>query len=68
MVGWRPGDAVIVSAGIRLEQGLSIGYAYDISTKTTGGYSGGSHEIFLGIARRLETAKVSKKQKSVRIL
>lgn len=67
MMGWRPQDAVIVSAGIKLSQGLSIGYAYDISL-TLWGASGGSHEIFLSYSKKIETATVSKKQKSVRIL
>lgn len=67
MLGWRPQDAVIVSAGVKLPQGLSIGYAYDISL-TLWGASGGSHEIFLRYARKIETATVSKKQKSIRIL
>jgi len=67
MMGWRPQDAVIVSAGIKLPQGLSIGYAYDISL-TLWGASGGSHEIFLSYRKKIETATVSKKQKSVRIL
>lgn len=67
MAGWRPQDAVIVSAGIKLPQGLSIGYAYDISL-TLWGASGGSHEIFLSYSKKIETATVSKKQKSVRIL
>ncbi|HBL72531.1 MAG TPA: hypothetical protein DD409_06475 [Bacteroidales bacterium] len=67
MAGWRPQDAVIVSAGVKLPQGLSIGYAYDISLALWGA-SGGSHEIFLRYARRIETASVSKKQKSIRIL
>lgn len=67
MLGWRPQDAVIVSAGVKLPQGLSIGYAYDVSL-TLWGASGGSHEVFLRYARRIETASVSKKQKSIRIL
>lgn len=67
MAGWRPQDAVVVSAGINLSQGLSIGYAYDISL-TLWGASGGSHELFLSYSKKIETATVSKKQKSVRIL
>jgi len=67
MMGWRPQDAIIVSAGIKLPQGLSVGYSYDISL-TLFGSSGGSHEIFLCYTKKIETASVSKKQKSVRIL
>ena len=68
IVGWRPEDAIILSAGIKLPQGLSIGYSYDISIKALSGVSGGSHEIFLSYSKKIETATVSKKQKSVRIL
>jgi Bacteroidetes-specific putative membrane protein len=67
-LGWRWQDAVIVMAGIKLPQGLSIGYSYDISTSAVAGYSGGSHEIFLGYTKKIGTASVSKRQKSVRIL
>lgn len=66
--GWRPGDAIIVSAGIILPQGLTIGYSYDVSVKALSSVSGGSHEIFLGFRKKIDTATVSKKQKSVRIL
>jgi len=67
-LGWRLQDAVIVMAGIRLSQGLSIGYSYDISTSAVAGFSGGSHEFVLGYTKKIGTATVSKKQKSVRIL
>ena len=67
-LGWRWQDAVIVMAGIKLPQGLSIGYSYDISTSAVASFAGGSHEIFLGYTKKIGTATVSKKQKSVRIL
>ncbi len=67
-LGWRPGDAMIVSAGMKLEQGLTIGYSYDISTRSLSTVSGGSHEIFVGYVKKIDTATTSKKQKSVRIL
>jgi len=67
-LGWRWQDAVIVMAGIKLPQGLSIGYAYDISTSAVASFSGGSHELFMGYTKKIGTATVSKKQKSVRIL
>lgn len=68
MVGWRPEDAVILSVGIKLAQGLNIGYSYDVSTGALSIVSGGSHELFLGFSKKIETATESKKQKSVRIL
>lgn len=67
-VGWRPKDAVILSAGIKLDQGLTIGYSYDVSLRALSSVSGGSHEIFIGFAKKIDTASTSKKQKSVRIL
>lgn len=67
-LGWRWQDAVIVMAGIRLQQGLSIGYSYDVSTSAVGRFSNGSHEVFVGYTKKIGTATVSKRQKSVRIL
>ena len=67
-LGWRYQDAVIVMAGIKLQQGLSIGYSYDISTSAVARFSGGSHELFMSYTRKIGTATVSKRQKSVRIL
>ncbi|MCX6307722.1 MAG: DUF502 domain-containing protein [Bacteroidia bacterium] len=67
-LGWRYQDAVIVLAGIKLQQGLSIGYSYDISTSAVARFSGGSHELFMSYTRKIGTATVSKRQKSVRIL
>jgi len=67
-LGYRWQDAIIVMAGIKLQQGLSVGYSYDISTSAVAGFSSGSHEIFLGFTKKIGTATVSKKQKSVRIL
>ena len=67
-LGYRWQDAIVVMAGIKLPQGLSIGYSYDISTSAVANFAGGSHEIFLGYTRKIGTETVSKKQKSVRIL
>ncbi|HET9570585.1 MAG TPA: type IX secretion system membrane protein PorP/SprF [Bacteroidales bacterium] len=67
-LGWRYQDAIIVLAGIKLQQGLSIGYSYDISTSAVAKFSGGSHELFMSYTRKIGTATVSKRQKSVRIL
>jgi type IX secretion system PorP/SprF family membrane protein len=67
-LGWRYQDAVIVMIGIKLQQGLSIGYSYDISTSAVAKFSSGSHELFMSYTKKIGTATVSKKQKSVRIL
>lgn len=68
LIGWRPEDAIIISAGIKLPQGLTIGYSYDVSIQALSSASGGSHELFLGFVKKIDTASTSKKQKSVRIL
>jgi type IX secretion system PorP/SprF family membrane protein len=67
-LGWRYQDAIIIMAGIKLPQGLNIGYSYDISTSAVAKFAGGSHEIYLGYTRKIGTATTSKRQKSVRIL
>lgn len=67
-VGWRKGESMIVMAGLKMKQGLKIGYAYDIPNAQMATYSSGSHEIFLGYAFKRSTMSTGKKQKSVRIL
>jgi type IX secretion system PorP/SprF family membrane protein len=67
-LGWRLQDAIVVMAGIKLPQGLSIGYSYDISTSAVARFAGGSHELLMGYAKKIGAATVSKRQKSVRIL
>jgi type IX secretion system PorP/SprF family membrane protein len=67
-LGWRYQDAIIIMAGIKLPQGLKIGYSYDISTSVVAKFAGGSHEIYLGYTKKIGAATVSKRQKSVRIL
>lgn len=67
-LGWRSQDAIVVLAGIKLPQGLSIGYSYDIATSVVAQFSGGSHELFMSYTKKIGTATVSKRQKSVRIL
>lgn len=67
-MSWRYQDAVNVMVGIKLPQGLNVGYSYGISTSAVAKFSSGSHEIFLGYVKKIGTASVSKKQKSVRIL
>jgi type IX secretion system PorP/SprF family membrane protein len=67
-IGYRYGDAVVLMAGVKLQQGLCIGYSYDIATSAVAQFSSGSHELFLSYSRKIGTATVSKRQKSVRIL
>ena len=63
-LGWRPGSALAVMAGTTFDFGLSVGYSYDISLTRVDG----SHEVFIGYRKKLNTAKVNKYQKSIRIL
>jgi type IX secretion system PorP/SprF family membrane protein len=67
-LGWRYQDAIVLMAGVKLQRGLSIGYSYDVSTSAVARFSSGSHELFMSYTKKINTATVSKKQKSVRIL
>ena len=61
-------DAVSFLLGIRVLDGLSIGYSYDLPTTQIITVSHGSHEICLGYEFSLAFDKKNKKYKSVRIL
>lgn len=67
-LGWRYQDGIILMAGMKLQQGVSLGYSYDVPAGAVAGFSKGSHELFLSYSKKIGTATVSKKQKSVRIL
>ncbi len=64
-LSWRPGDGLGVIAGIQFDFGLTVGYSYDIPLY---GPTDGSHEIMIGYRKAIDTSKINKKQKSVRIL
>jgi type IX secretion system PorP/SprF family membrane protein len=68
-VTYRPQDAIIVLAGIKLGNGIKAGYSYDITTSAlskAGSY--GSHEIMIGYSFDLNIDKQKKQYKSVRFL
>lgn len=44
---WRWDAAMSLMAGFQINQGLYIGYAYDLETTQLANYNSGSHEIFL---------------------
>lgn len=67
-LGWRPGEAIIAMVGVNLDFGLSLGYAYDIPISEMIYFSSGSHELFIAYRKKIDTALMSKKQKSIRIL
>jgi hypothetical protein len=50
-----------------MSNGLKIGYAYDLTTSALSGYTGGSHEIYLGYSFDLGKNRI-KKYKSIRYL
>ena len=47
--GWRRQDAVVLLAGILIDNRWEIGYSYDITTSNLRKFSYGSHEIMLGL-------------------
>lgn len=61
-------DAISFLLGIRVLNGLMIGYSYDLPITTIIAVSHGSHEICLGYEFSLAFDKKNKKYKSVRIL
>jgi type IX secretion system PorP/SprF family membrane protein len=66
-LNYRINDAISVLVGFEMNNGLRIGYAYDILTSALSGYSGGSHEIFLNYSVDFGKRR-DKKYKSVRYL
>lgn len=66
-IGYRVKDAVIITAGTELWNGIKFGYAYDISTSSLSRYNAGSHEIFLAY-QVLLNKKRTHKYRSVRFL
>lgn len=56
-VSVRPGDSVILLAGISLNHTFDLGYTYDLGISSLSSASAGSHEIVLGM-RLLNSHKV----------
>lgn len=48
-VGYRTGDAVVGMIEYQVSHLLRVGYAYDMTTSMLRTYSGGSHEVMLGL-------------------
>lgn len=67
-LGYRLQEAMLIQAGLELNNGLKIGYGYDINLNQMAGYHGGSHEIMLGYSFALSLEKRTKTYKSVRFL
>jgi type IX secretion system PorP/SprF family membrane protein len=66
-IGYRIGDAIIITAGTELWNGIKFGYSYDMSVSALSRYNAGSHEFFLAYSVLL-FKKHNHKYKSVRFL
>jgi type IX secretion system PorP/SprF family membrane protein len=66
-LGYRVGDAVVVTAGAELWNGIKFGYAYDISISALSRYNSGSHEFFIAYSVLLYKKRIHK-YRSVRFL
>jgi len=66
-LNYRINDAVSVLAGFEMNNGLRIGYAYDIIISALASYTGGSHEFYLNYSLDFGKNR-NKKYKSVRYL
>lgn len=66
-LNYRINDAVGILLGFELNNGLKIGYAYDIMTSALAAYGSGSHEIYLSYSLDLGKNRI-KKYKSIRYL
>lgn len=66
-LNYRINDAVCVLLGFEMNNGLKLGYAYDLITSALSGYTGGSHEIYLSYSIDLGKSR-QKKYKSIRYL
>jgi type IX secretion system PorP/SprF family membrane protein len=66
-MGYRIGDAIIITAGTELWNGIKFGYSYDVSISSLSRYNAGSHELFLAYSVLLNK-KRTHKYRSVRFL
>ncbi|MBK3517555.1 PorP/SprF family type IX secretion system membrane protein [Carboxylicivirga marina] len=67
-LSYRMQDAIVLLGGVELNNGLRIGYSYDVSISQLSGAKNGSHEIMLGYKFDLSLEKRKKQYKSVRYL
>nr|WP_321453695.1 type IX secretion system membrane protein PorP/SprF [uncultured Carboxylicivirga sp.] len=65
---YRFQDAIVLLGGVELNNGLRIGYSYDINVTQMSGARNGSHEIMLGYSFDMSLEKRKKQYKSVRYL
>lgn len=67
-LSFRLNDAIIGMVGIKLFNGLKIGYSYDLSISKLGRYNQGTHEVMIGYCFDLGLNQKPEKHKSVRFL
>ncbi len=67
-MGYRVQESLFFLFGLNLENGLQIGYAYDLTVSKLIRYSSGSHEVTLGYTFNIDIERRTKRYKSVRIL
>jgi len=65
---YRIQDAIVLLGGVELNNGLRIGYSYDINITKLKGARDGSHELMLGYSFDLSLEKRKREYKSVRYL
>ena len=65
---YRLQDAIVLLGGVELNNGLRIGYSYDIDITQLSQANNGSHEIMLGYSFDMSLEKRKKEYKSVRFL
>ncbi len=66
-IGYRLNDGVLFRFRAKILNGLTIGYAFDLTSSALAAYSNGSHEIYVGYSFALQRSK-AKAYKSVRYL
>lgn len=66
-LNYRINDAIGILLGFELNNGLKIGYAYDVMTSALAAYGSGSHEFYVAYSLDLGKNRV-KKYKSIRYL
>lgn len=67
-LGYRLQDAMLLQAGVNLNNGISVGYGYDLGLSRLRTYHSGSHEVVVGYTFNVDIEKRTKRYKSVRIL
>ncbi|MCL2072752.1 MAG: PorP/SprF family type IX secretion system membrane protein [Marinilabiliaceae bacterium] len=65
-VTYRYQDAVALLLGIELNNGIKVGYSFDIPTSVVALRASGTHEVYIGYLFDIDFGKKNKRYKSVR--